>query len=162
MSANACYFCRQQMDPDLGEWSLVVDYSLHEACLRKALRERTGYDKTLHRLAVEFGMQGSAPSRKAIECREGHPYSPTNTYVDRRGNQQCRICKSRHARAQYAKNAKRYKEARDRCGKHVAVVVGVQLRGEVLAAAQAAKQPVSAWVRAQLVQRLPEWEARYG
>lgn len=157
-----CFLCGSAEDVDLDlDWCETLAEMLHVECLQEFFRHRTWYDPVWRKIAVEFGMQGSAPGRKAIECREGHPYSPANTYVDRRGNQQCRICKSRHARAQYAKNAQRYQEARDRCGKHVAVVVGPELRGAVMVAAFACGESVSAWVRRQIKERLPEWEARY-
>lgn len=49
--------------------------------------------------------RGEAPSAQSVRsnrCRNGHLFSPANTYVTRSGTRVCRSCQRKYSRAYYA------------------------------------------------------------
>ncbi len=53
-------------------------------------------------------LHGASLNREKTHCRHGHEYTPQNTYVNRRGSRECRVCSRKRgrvsARAAYWRN----------------------------------------------------------
>src|ERR1043166_601279 len=156
-----CDFCERDCDEDRDPFSEAADSFIHHRCLTWKVKRRKAYDACLHAIAREFGMAKAAAGRKALECRNGHAYTDENTYIDRKGYQQCRTCGRRAYRRYQERHEERYREMRRRSGKTLGIVVPVALRRQVMAAATAAGQPLSTFVRGLLLRELPAWEARF-
>lgn len=155
-----CYFCERECDEDRDLFSTVADSYLHARCLTWALNKRTEYRADLHALAAEFGRLRGNHTRRAFECRNGHAYTPENTYIDTQGHQGCRICIRAHNERYRDRNGTAINERRRTFTKTLGVVAPPELIKRVRAAAGQAGLAVSPYVRDVLTANLPALEAK--
>jgi hypothetical protein len=92
--------------------TLTVDHKCrHRWCVNpKHLRQIPNLDNVMTGVGV-----GAVNARKT-HCSHGHPFTPENTYRDKRGYRGCKICRARRSKIHNQKHGAQHQ--RDYCARH--------------------------------------------